>query len=61
MTKDTTTKHTYTYNVTITHDPCTTTTSEQRAMCLFSIEAMNTTYEASVREHCTDHKEYVTR
>ena len=60
MTKDTT-KHTRTYNVTIEHDPCTTTTNEQRAMCLFSIELMNTSYEASVADHVRDDKEYVTR
>ena len=55
------TKHTYTYNVTIEHDPCTTTTSEQRAMLLFSIDTMNTMYEATVGAYCVDHKEYVTR
>ena len=50
------TKHTYTYNVTITHDPCTTTTSEQRALTLFSIEGMNTMYEATVGDHCAKMK-----
>jgi len=60
MTKDNTT-HSRTYNVTIEHDPCTTTTNEQRAMLLFSISTMNTMYEASVADSCVDRKEYVTR
>ena len=61
MTKDTTTKHTCTYNVTIEHDPTTTTDHEQRAMMLFSIKKINETYEASVDAHTEKVKEYVTR
>ena len=60
MTKDTT-KHIRTYNITIDHAPCTTTTSEQERMMCFSIELMNTLYEATVADVCVDHKEYVTR
>ena len=51
------TKHNNTYNDTHTHDPCTTTTTEQCTMLLFSISTMNSTYSDSVGAHCAKLKE----
>ena len=51
------TKYKHEYNTTNTIDPCTTTTNEQDTMLLFSVSAMNSTYEASVGAHCAKLKE----